>query len=38
MQRMQDEYGPAERSVAMAVALIVSVMGLLAMAAALFRA
>ena len=38
MARMQVEYGPAERSVAMAVASIVSVMGLLAMAAALLRA
>ena len=38
MQRMQDEYGPAGRSVAVAVAVIVSGMGLLAMAAALFRA
>jgi putative membrane protein len=37
MRRMQDEYGPAGRSVAMAVAVIVSGMGLLAFTAALFR-
>ena len=38
LHRMQEEYGQAERSVAMAVAVIVSGMGLLAMAAALLRA
>jgi putative membrane protein len=37
MRRMQDEYGAASRSVAMAVAVIVSGMGLLALVAALFR-
>jgi putative membrane protein len=36
MTRMQHEYGPAGRSVAMAVAVIVSIMGLLAFSAALF--
>lgn len=38
MRRMEDEYGTAGRSVAMAVAVIVSGMGLLALSAALFRA
>ena len=37
MRRMQDEYGTAGRSVSMAVAVIVSVMGLLALGAALVR-
>jgi len=37
MRRMRDEYGAAGRSVAMAVAVIVSGMGLLALAAASFR-
>jgi putative membrane protein len=37
MRRMQDEYGPAGRSVAMAVAVIVSGMGLVAFITALVR-
>ena len=37
MKRMADQYGAANRSVAMAVAVIVSVMGLLALSAAVFR-
>ena len=37
MRRMQREDGPAGRSVAMAVAVIVSIMGLLAFFATLFR-
>jgi putative membrane protein len=37
MKRMQAEYGPAHRSVAMAVAVIVSGMGLLALTAAVLR-
>ena len=36
MKRMRDEYGPAGRSVALSVAVIVSGMGLLALAAAAF--
>jgi len=36
-KRMREEYGPMDRSVALAVAAIVSAMGLLALAAALFR-
>ena len=38
IKQMHDEYGSTDRSVSMAVAVIVSVMGLLAFAAALFRA
>jgi hypothetical protein len=37
MRRMRDEYGTAGRSVAMSVAVIVSGMGLVALAAASFR-
>ena len=36
-KRMAAEYGAADRSVAMAVAVIVSGMGILALVAALFR-
>jgi putative membrane protein len=38
MRRMQAEYGTADRSVSMAVAVVVSGMGLVALVAALFRA
>lgn len=38
IKQMHDEYGSTDRSVSMTVAVIVSVMGLLAFAAALFRA
>ena len=37
MTRMNNEFGPSERSVAMATAVIVSVMGLVAFVVALFR-